>query len=216
MPKPEARTRRPQIATVGAPRGARPRSQGDARRLASASACRSTPGVPRVSAFTRVLTRYAPRAVSALHPPLVRGRMQRMGSTRTQTASRERKVLREMPAKEATMRLTTRMAMRRQNGGASGRPIARSRRLRGVGGIGRVGSPALVLRFEARHLQELAEQGQPMLARHGGEIGGHRGHVVGYGAPVDELLAVRWVGHSAKHAPFCPATTPPLDCGIRK
>ena len=96
--------------------------------------------------------------------------------------------------------------MRRQNGGAPGRPIARSRHLRGVG---RVGLVALTLRFEARHLQELAEQSQPMLARHGGEIGGHRGHVVGYGAPVDDLLAVRWVGHSEKRAPFCPATTRP-------
>ena len=47
MTEPEARTRRPKIATVGAPRGARSRSQGDARRLASASACRSTPGVLR-------------------------------------------------------------------------------------------------------------------------------------------------------------------------
>src|SRR5216684_6278027 len=71
MPEPEARTRRPKNRHGGAPRGARPRSQGDARRLASVSACQShgTPGVSRVSAFTRVLTRYAPRAVSALYSP---------------------------------------------------------------------------------------------------------------------------------------------------
>src|SRR6266849_623546 len=79
MPEPETRTRTPTIATGGAPRGARSRSQGDARRLASASACRAacTPGVPRVSAFTRVLTRYAPRVSRRSAPPRFGGRVQR-------------------------------------------------------------------------------------------------------------------------------------------
>src|SRR6516225_750095 len=48
MPKPETRTRGQKSPRCGAPRGARPRSQGDAGRLASAPAClASRPPVPR-------------------------------------------------------------------------------------------------------------------------------------------------------------------------
>ena len=94
MPEPETRTRMPKNRHGGAPRGARPRSQGDARRLASASACRvmCTPGVPRVSAFTRVLTRYAPRAVSALYSPSLGGTRTRIGGARARMVSGRRSV----------------------------------------------------------------------------------------------------------------------------
>ena len=183
MPEPETRTRRLKNRHGGAPRGAASRSQGTSGRLASArrAASCARPPVPR---------KHRAPSRRSIHPSFGGGCKEWAQPGRN--ASRERKVLFEMTA-ERTMRLTPRMS-------------ARSRHLRGVG---RVRLPALTLRFETRHLQKLAEQSQPVLARHGGEIGGHRGHVIGYGAPVDDLLAVRWVGHSEKHAPFCPATTPP-------
>ena len=185
MPEPETRTRRPKIATVERREARRPDRKG--RQGAS-----QAPGVPRHVHATGASQ--APGAVSALHPPLVRGRMQRMGSTRTQTRRGNERCCLRCDGRANDDGMTPRCpaaAIKTPAGARAGRVAGVDPPLRGAPSPG------------------VAEQSQPVLARHGGEIGGHRGHVIGYGAPVDDLLAVRWVGHSDKHAPFCPATTPP-------